>query len=62
MNISLNSVKAWFGELALVGLGLGLVVPLGLWHEIRVHPHTALADLRLAGLEFPTLLGLGIAF
>jgi len=62
MNISLNAVKPWFWKLALVGLAVGLLVPLGLLHEIRVHPHTALTDLRVVGVEFPTLLGIGIAF
>jgi hypothetical protein len=62
MNISLNAVKPWFWKLSLVGLAVGLLVPLGLLHEIRVHPHIALAELRVAGVEFPTLLAIGIAF
>jgi hypothetical protein len=62
MNISLNAVKPWFWKLALFGLVVGVLVPLGLLHEIRVHPHTTLAELRFAGVEFPSLLGIGIAF
>jgi len=62
MNISLKAVKPWFWKLALVGLAVGLLVPLGLLYEIRVHPNTALGELRVAWVEFPTLLGIGFAF
>src|SRR5690348_14248652 len=62
MNFSLNAVKAWFWKLALIGLVVGILVLVGLWHEIRLHPNVALAEVRLAGVEFPTLLGIGVVF
>lgn len=62
MKVFLTAVKAWFWQLALVGLAIGLLVPFALWHEIRIHPNTALAELRIAGVELPTLFAIGFAF